>query len=158
MLAEEDLSETLKNYKTISLHGVQLYKNSGYDWSNIGGLENVKEVLKQLLKWPMQYPELYRNAPIKNQNGVLLYGMPGTGKTILAGAIAKECGVNLISVKVPFHIHNQTQKFNRKSHIFYADFRDLNYCQNTSVPVKKQFGMFSKSKYHKLPSVHHLIS
>ncbi|XP_043284431.1 peroxisome biogenesis factor 1 isoform X2 [Venturia canescens] len=100
-LTEEDLSETLKNYKTISLHGVQFYKNSGHDWSSIGGLDSVKEVLTQLLKWPMQYPELYCNAPIKNQNGVLLYGMPGTGKTILAGAIAKECGVNLISVKGP---------------------------------------------------------
>lgn len=84
----------------MSLHGVQLYDGSNHDWSHIGGLKKVKEILKQLFEWPLKYPELYRNAPIKNQNGVLLYGMPGTGKTILAGAIAKQCGLNLISVKV----------------------------------------------------------
>jgi SpoVK/Ycf46/Vps4 family AAA+-type ATPase len=47
-----------------------------------------------------QYPEIFENAPLRLQSGVLLYGAPGTGKTLLAGAAAKECGLKFISIKV----------------------------------------------------------
>lgn len=47
-----------------------------------------------------QYPELFANLPIRQRSGVLLYGAPGTGKTLLAGAVARESGMNFISVKV----------------------------------------------------------
>lgn len=78
-----------------------MYKGSNHKWSDIGGLVKVKESLTEILHWPLKYPEIFKNAPIKLQSGVLLYGMPGTGKTLLAKAIANECGVNLISVKGP---------------------------------------------------------
>lgn len=84
----------------MSLQGIQLYKGEGHVWSDIGGLAEVKRSLVEILQWPLKYPEIFKSAPIKLQNGVLLYGMPGTGKTMLAKAIANECGVNLISVKV----------------------------------------------------------
>ncbi|XP_043511745.1 peroxisome biogenesis factor 1 isoform X1 [Frieseomelitta varia] len=98
---EKDVAIALKNCTPISLQGIQLYRGEGHVWSGIGGLAEVKRSLVEILQWPLKYPEIFKNAPIKLQNGVLLYGMPGTGKTILAKAIANECGVNLISVKGP---------------------------------------------------------
>nr|XP_033334649.1 peroxisome biogenesis factor 1 [Megalopta genalis] len=101
VITEEDVSIALKNCTPMSLQGIQLYKGEGHLWSDIGGLVEVKRCLTEILQWPLKYPEVFKNAPIKLQNGVLLYGMPGTGKTMLAKAIANECGVNLISVKGP---------------------------------------------------------
>ncbi|CAL7940371.1 unnamed protein product [Xylocopa violacea] len=101
VVTEEDMANALQNCTPMSLQGVQLYKGAGHVWSDIGGLAEVKRSLVEILQWPLKYPEVFKNAPIKLQNGVLLYGMPGTGKTMLAKAIANECGVNLISVKGP---------------------------------------------------------
>lgn len=102
---EKDVAIALKNCTPISLQGIQLYKGEGHVWSGIGGLAEVKRSLVEILQWPLKYPEIFKNAPIKLQNGVLLYGMPGTGKTMLAKAIANECGVNLISVKVQTYFY-----------------------------------------------------
>lgn len=99
-MTEEDMNAALANFTPISMQDVQLHKSGGHSWSNIGGLSDVKNSLTEILQWPLKYPEIFRNAPIKLQSGVLLYGMPGTGKTMLAKAIAGECGVNLISIKV----------------------------------------------------------
>ena len=101
VIEEENVSVALKNCTPMSLQGIQLYKGAGHVWSDIGGLTEVKSALVEILQWPLKYPEIFKNAPIKLQNGVLLFGMPGTGKTMLAKAIANECGVNLISVKGP---------------------------------------------------------
>lgn len=100
ILEEADLAESLEKSIPTSLQGLDLYSGPGNSWSDIGGLKEVKKSLIELLNWPLKYPELFKNAPIKHQGGVLLYGAPGTGKTMLAGAIAKECGLNFISVKV----------------------------------------------------------
>lgn len=97
---EEDINKVLTNFVPISMQDVKLYKHSSYSWSDIGGLDNTKNSLLEILQWPLKYPEIFMNAPIKLQSGVLLYGMPGTGKTLLGKAIANECGVNLISIKV----------------------------------------------------------
>ena len=70
-------------------------------WDDIGGLEDVKNLLVETVQWPIQHRELfdqYNTAPPK---GILLYGPPGTGKTLLAKAVAKESGVNFISIKGP---------------------------------------------------------
>ncbi|EFN77746.1 Peroxisome biogenesis factor 1 [Harpegnathos saltator] len=101
IVTEEDMNAALENFTPISMQDVQLHKSGGHSWSDIGGLSVVKSSLTEILQWPLKYPEIFRNAPIKLQSGVLLYGMPGTGKTMLAKAIAGECGVNLISIKGP---------------------------------------------------------
>ena len=49
-----------------------------------------------------QYPALFSNCPLRLRSGLLLYGAPGTGKTLLAGVVAKECGLNFISIKVSY--------------------------------------------------------
>lgn len=102
IVENEDLKKVFQSCKPITLHGVQLYKGKGHRWADIGGLREVKKTLIEILHWPLKYSGLFKNAPIKQQSGVLLYGMPGTGKTMIAGAIVEECGLNLISVKVKY--------------------------------------------------------
>ncbi len=70
-------------------------------WSDVGGLEDVKQMLVEATVWPLKYPELFRQVSTKPPKGVLLMGRPGTGKTLLAKAVATESGVNFISVKGP---------------------------------------------------------
>ncbi|MFH0772386.1 MAG: CDC48 family AAA ATPase, partial [Candidatus Omnitrophota bacterium] len=70
-------------------------------WNDVGGLENVKEELKEAVEWPLKYSDVFKKANTNPPKGILLYGVPGTGKTLLAKAIATESGVNFISVKGP---------------------------------------------------------
>jgi len=70
-------------------------------WSSIGGLEEVKEELRQIVEWPLKYPDVFRRMGIKPPRGVLLFGPPGCGKTLLAKAVATESGANFIAVRGP---------------------------------------------------------
>ncbi|MFW9930659.1 MAG: AAA family ATPase, partial [Candidatus Thorarchaeota archaeon] len=70
-------------------------------WEDVGGLENAILQLKEVIEWPLKYPELYSHLKSKPPNGILLHGPPGTGKTLLAKALAHESEVNFISVKGP---------------------------------------------------------
>jgi transitional endoplasmic reticulum ATPase len=70
-------------------------------WSDIGGLENVKNELKKTIEWPLKYSPLFKYARIKPPRGILLYGKPGTGKTMIAKAVASESNANFISIKGP---------------------------------------------------------
>ena len=70
-------------------------------WSDVGGLNDVKEELLEAVEWPLKYPQLFRKAGVKPVKGILLSGPPGVGKTLLAKAVATECEVNFISVKGP---------------------------------------------------------
>jgi transitional endoplasmic reticulum ATPase len=70
-------------------------------WEDIGGLEDAKQQLMEIIEWPLKYPELYTQLNSQPPNGILLFGPPGTGKTLLAKALAHESEVNFISVKGP---------------------------------------------------------
>ena len=70
-------------------------------WEDIGGLEEIKQQLKEVVEWPLKYPDSFKKLGIKPPNGILLYGPPGCGKTLLAKAIANESGANFISIKGP---------------------------------------------------------
>ena len=70
-------------------------------WDDIGGLEEVKASLKEMVEWPLKYPESFERLGIRPPHGILLYGPPGTGKTLLARAVANESGANFISIKGP---------------------------------------------------------
>jgi transitional endoplasmic reticulum ATPase len=70
-------------------------------WTDIGGLEEIKEELKEVVEYPLKYSELYQNSGIEPPKGILLFGPPGTGKTMLAKAVATESGANFIAVRGP---------------------------------------------------------
>ncbi len=70
-------------------------------WEDVGGLGQVKERLKEAVEWPLDNPESYRRLGIRPPSGLLLYGPPGCGKTMLAKAVANKSDSNFISVKGP---------------------------------------------------------
>jgi len=70
-------------------------------WTDIGGLESVKKELQELVQYPVEHPDKFLKFGMQPSRGVLFYGPPGCGKTLLAKAIANECQANFISVKGP---------------------------------------------------------
>jgi transitional endoplasmic reticulum ATPase len=70
-------------------------------WADVGGLEEVKERLRESVQWPLTYAEAFERVSLRPPTGILLYGPPGTGKTLLAKAVANEAESNFISVKGP---------------------------------------------------------
>jgi len=70
-------------------------------WSDIGGLENVKQELMEAVEWPLKSPEVFGRMGIRPPKGILLFGPPGCGKTLLARAVATESGSNFITIKGP---------------------------------------------------------
>ncbi|MEM0021886.1 MAG: CDC48 family AAA ATPase [Fervidicoccaceae archaeon] len=70
-------------------------------WSDIGGLEEAKQQLREAVEWPLKYPESFRRLGIRPPKGILLFGPPGTGKTMLAKAAATESEANFIAVRGP---------------------------------------------------------
>jgi transitional endoplasmic reticulum ATPase len=70
-------------------------------WSDIGGLDEAKQQLKEAVEWPLKHPESFKRLGIRAPKGILLFGPPGTGKTLLAKAAATESEANFIAVRGP---------------------------------------------------------
>ena len=70
-------------------------------WDDIGGLENVKQELREAVEWPLKYPDRFKKFGLRAPKGILLFGPPGTGKTLLAKAVATESGANFVAVRGP---------------------------------------------------------
>ena len=70
-------------------------------WEDIGGLEDVKKELREAVEWPLKNPEIFKRFGIRPPKGILLYGPPGCGKTLLARAVATESEANFITIKGP---------------------------------------------------------
>ena len=70
-------------------------------WADIGGLEDVKLELRELVQYPVEHPEKFEKFGMSPSKGVLFYGPPGCGKTLLAKAVANECQANFVSIKGP---------------------------------------------------------
>ncbi|KAI8911119.1 P-loop containing nucleoside triphosphate hydrolase protein [Gorgonomyces haynaldii] len=99
-ISEQDFYKVLESFKPLSLMNVQLHE-SKTKWADIGGMTEAKEMIVQTLKWPTMYPQIYQSFTLRLRSGILLYGYPGCGKTMLASASAAYCGLNFISVKGP---------------------------------------------------------
>jgi transitional endoplasmic reticulum ATPase len=78
-----------------------LVETPNVTWNDIGGLEELKQELKEAIEWPLKYADIFEEAGAKPPKGIVLCGPPGTGKTLLAKAVAKESEANFIHVKGP---------------------------------------------------------
>ena len=100
IVLEEDFYEAMKIVPPSAMREV-LIEVPKMTWDDIGGLEDVKQQLKEIVEWPLKYKGVYKKLGIEPPKGVLLYGPPGTGKTLLAKAVANESGANFIAIKGP---------------------------------------------------------
>ncbi|KAL2161595.1 hypothetical protein VTH06DRAFT_8157 [Thermothelomyces fergusii] len=99
-LSRADFENALKGFTPASLRNVTL-QSSTTTFASIGGLKETRQVLLETLQYPTKYAPIFAQCPLRLRSGLLLYGYPGCGKTLLASAVAGECGLNFISVKGP---------------------------------------------------------
>jgi transitional endoplasmic reticulum ATPase len=95
-----DFREALRFVRPSAMREVMIEKPN-VNWGDVGGLERVKEQLKEAVEWPLKYADAFRKVGIVPPKGILLYGPPGTGKTMLAKAVANETESNFIAIKGP---------------------------------------------------------
>ena len=95
-----DFENALKEVMPSAMREVYL-ESPDVEWNDIGGLDDVKRELQEAVEWPLRYPDLYTKLGHSNPKGILMHGPSGTGKTMLAKAVATESEANFISVKGP---------------------------------------------------------
>ena len=95
-----DFENAVKEVMPSAMREVYL-ESPDVPWSSIGGLEEVKRELQEAVEWPLRYPELYTKLGHSMPKGLLMHGPSGTGKTLLAKAVATESEANFISVRGP---------------------------------------------------------
>ncbi len=99
-VTEEDFQLALKDITPSAMREVYV-ETPDVRWSDIGGLNDVKKELREAVEWPLKYPDLYNIIGYSMPKGILLYGPSGTGKTLLAKAVATESEANFISIRGP---------------------------------------------------------
>ena len=100
IVTKDDFKKALKEIQPSALREV-LVQVPDIKWDDIGGLDNAKQELQEAVEWPLKYPENFEKFGVKPPKGTMLYGSPGTGKTLLAKAVANESEANFIAVKGP---------------------------------------------------------
>ena len=99
-VSRQHFIDALKQVEPSAMREVLINKPH-VQWEDIGGLDDVKEKLRELVELPLLRPDLFKTAGITPSKGILLSGPPGTGKTLLAKAVATESNANFISIKGP---------------------------------------------------------
>ena len=99
-VTNEDFAEARKHVEPSAMREV-LVEVPDITWKQVGGLEDVKQELKEAVEWPLKFPEVFDRLQTKPPKGILLFGPPGTGKTLLAKAVANESECNFIAIKGP---------------------------------------------------------
>ena len=100
IITQNDFDEALKDVMPSAMREVFL-ETPDVKWEDIGGMESIKRELQEAVEWPLKYPDLYAKMGHTVPKGILLHGPTGTGKTLLAKAVATESEANFISVKGP---------------------------------------------------------
>ena len=96
----KDFQNALKEVEPSAMREV-LVEIPMIKWDDVGGLEDIKQEMKEAIEWPLKHREIFDYADVTPSKGILLYGPPGTGKTLLAKAVANESEANFISIKGP---------------------------------------------------------
>ena len=99
-ITDEDFRDALKEVRPSALREVQV-QIPNVKWEDVGGLDELKEELKEAVEWPIKYKDAYDYVDVETPKGILLHGSPGTGKTLIAKALAKMTESNFISIKGP---------------------------------------------------------
>ncbi len=100
IIRQKDFLAAMKVVRPSAMREV-LVETPNVSWDDVGGLDSVKQSLKEAVEWPMKYGDSFKRIGIRSSRGILLYGPPGTGKTLLAKAVARESEANFIQVKGP---------------------------------------------------------
>ena len=144
-ISRDDFVYAMKMVEPSAMREV-LIKKPNVKWTDVAGLEEAKEKLRELVEFPLLRPDLYRAAGIKPSKGILLHGPPGTGKTLLAKAVANESNANFISVKGPEliskwvgesekHVREIFKKANQVSPsiIFFDEFDSISKSRGSGI-------------------------
>jgi len=99
-VTKADFEEALKEVMPSGIREV-FVEIPNVTWEQIGGLEDLKQKLIESVDWPLSHPKIFKRMGISPPRGILLYGPPGCGKTLLARAVATETKANFISIKGP---------------------------------------------------------
>ena len=99
-ITSDDFRDALKEVSPSALREVQV-QAPNVSWDDVGGLDELKDELKEAVEWPIKYKDAYDYVDVESPKGILLHGPPGTGKTLIAKALAKMTESNFISIKGP---------------------------------------------------------
>ena len=96
----DDFNKALREITPSAMREVYI-ETPDVDWEEIGGLDTIRKEIQEAVEWPLKYPDAYEKIGYAMPKGVMLHGPSGTGKTLIAKAVAKESGANFISVRGP---------------------------------------------------------
>lgn len=100
-VSSQDFQSALQVIKPSAMREVMVQVPTDVTWDQIGGLDDIKQVITESIVFGIQKADAYKAAGIRPAKGLLLYGPPGTGKTLMAKAVANQCGANFIAVRGP---------------------------------------------------------
>ena len=100
VITDEDFKDALKEVRPSALREV-LVQVPNVTWEDVGGLESLKEELREAIEWPLKHREAFEYTDLAAPKGIILHGQPGTGKTLVAKALAHTTESNFISIKGP---------------------------------------------------------
>jgi transitional endoplasmic reticulum ATPase len=141
---QADFLHALKEVKPSVLRSVEV-EAPNVPWDQIGGLDDIKRTLQEAVEGALLYPELYQQTGAKAPRGILLWGSPGTGKTLLAKAVASQARANFIAVNGPELLSRWVGAAEQEVRDLFAKARQASPCVvfideiDTLAPVRGKF-------------------
>ncbi|CAJ1020399.1 Holliday junction DNA helicase RuvB P-loop domain/AAA domain (Cdc48 subfamily)/ATPase family associated with various cellular activities (AAA)/Vps4 C terminal oligomerisation domain containing protein, putative [Leishmania lindenbergi] len=127
VVSDVSCESVVQSYLKSHGHSVVSTKLQPVRWSDVGGLEEAKRELREMIQLPILHPEMFENG-MKKRTGVLFYGPPGCGKTLLAKAVATEMNMNFMFVKGPELINQYVGESEKNIRLLFQRARDNSPC------------------------------
>ena len=122
-----DTMDAMKEIRPSALREVFIEKPN-VKWDDIGGLTEIKREIKEAIELPLKHPEVFKRIGIRPVRGILLIGLPGTGKTMIAKATATESEINFISIKGPEIVDSPVGESEKKVREIFRKARQASPC------------------------------